>query len=84
MHCVLPSLQVTFLWGLWSLIVEYQTSLLVGLFYFAMCTLAVSSFALTWLFGLYVGTAGTVFVGARLLANNARLEGGYQARPHLQ
>jgi len=75
---------VTFMWGLWSLIVEYQTSLIVGLFYFAMCALAVSSFALTWLFGLYVGTAGTVFVGARLLANNARLEGQNQQRPHLQ
>lgn len=73
---------VAFIFGLWHVITTYQAGLLQGLFFFALASLAAISFAMTWLIGLYTATAGTVYVGAKLLATNIRIEdgGGHQRR----
>lgn len=63
-----------FLWNLWGLITSYQPDFLTGLFFFAVAGLAGWAFVTTWLVGLYVGTAGTVYVAGKALLANARIE----------
>jgi hypothetical protein len=65
---------VAFWWNLWGLVTEYRAGLLLGLVYFLGAGLAALSFALMWLFGIYAATAGTVFVAAKVLATNVRIE----------
>ena len=66
-----------FLWlSLYGLIQSYQAPIAVALSFFFFASLAAVSFALTWLIALYVGTAGTVFVAAKLISANMRIEGG--------
>lgn len=59
-----------------SLVRSYQVSFAEGLVFFGLASLAAVSFALTWLIGLYAVTAGTVFVGAKLVSANMRIEDG--------
>ena len=76
---------VAFMWGLVGVVRTYQANILVGLTFFGFASLAAISFALTWILGLYVATAGTVYVGIKFLAANARLQdnpnnAGYRRR----
>lgn len=79
---------VGFVFSLMSLIQTYQASLPSALAFFTFATIAAVSFGLTWLFGLYIATAGTVYVGAKLIASNMRIEngrgGGYQQRRRME
>jgi hypothetical protein len=65
---------ITFMFSLGSLIRSYNASILQGLFFFISASLAAVAFALTWLIGLYSVTAGTAYVGLRLVAANLRIE----------
>ncbi len=65
---------ISFWWSLWGLIQEYRVGLLTGLTFFAGAALAAFSFALMWLFGIYAATTGAVFVAAKVLATNVRIE----------
>lgn len=65
-----------FLPSLYSLIQSYRESLLLAAPFFLAASLAAISFALTWLITLYFATAGTVYVGAKFIASNMRLEDG--------
>jgi hypothetical protein len=67
---------LVFMGGLFSLIRSFQPDYLSAVAFFGLASLAAISFALTWLLGLYVATAGTVYVGAKLIAGNMRIEGG--------
>jgi len=75
---------VAFVFGLYALIQSYKASLLSGFMFFLLASLSACAFALTWIIGLYLATAGTVYVGAKVLASNVRLEdsqaGGGQRR----
>eukprot|EP01038_Epipyxis_sp_PR26KG_P012024 gene12024-16095_t len=63
-----------FIFSLFTLLRAYNVSAITGIVYFLLASLAAIAFAMTWLIGLYLGTAGTVFVGAKLLASNVRIE----------
>lgn len=65
---------IAFMWGLWTLVTTYQENVLASLFFFSLASIAAISFAMTWLIGLYVGTAGTVYVGAKFLSTQLRLQ----------
>lgn len=67
---------IGFIYSLVGLVRSYQASILTGLVFFGFASLAAIAFALSWLIGLYVATAGTVYVGAKLIASNMRLEDG--------
>lgn len=67
---------VSFIWSLHSLVQTYQASLAAGLSFFLLASLAAVSFGITWLIGMYITAAGAVYVGAKLIASNLRLEGG--------
>ena len=54
---------IAFVFGLVWLVQSYQSNFLVALLFFLIATIAAISFALTWLIGLYVASAGTVYVG---------------------
>lgn len=66
---------IGFMWSLYSVIRTYQESILVALPYFAIASLAAISFALTFIIGLYCAAAGTVYVGAKVMASNLRIQG---------
>ena len=74
---------ISFWWNLWSLIQSYRAGILTGLAYFAAAGLAAGSFALLWLVGIYSAAAGTVFVAAKVLASNVRIEDGDRPRRFL-
>ena len=65
---------IAFWWSLWSLIQEYRAGIVTGLFYFCGAGLAAGSFAVLWIVGIYSAAAGTIFVGAKVLATNVRIE----------
>ena len=65
---------VAFIWGLGGIVRTYQANFLAGATFFLFGSLAAISFALTWIIGLYVATAGTVYVGAKLIASNMRIQ----------
>lgn len=65
---------VAFIWGLGGIVRTYQANILSGATFFLLASLAAVSFALTWIIGLYVATAGTVYVGAKLIASNMRIQ----------
>jgi hypothetical protein len=67
---------IAFLWGLYGLIVSYRENIFSAFAFFILAGLAAVSFALSWLFMLYCATAGTVFVGAKLVASNLRVQDG--------
>lgn len=67
---------IWFLFSVWHLITTYKANILAGLAFFAMAALGAIAFALTWLIGIYIATAGTVYVGAKFIATNMRIEGG--------
>jgi uncharacterized membrane protein len=67
---------VTFVFSLYSIIVAYQADILSGTVFFTAAALAAVSFAVSWLIAIYLGTAGAVYVGAKAIAANMRLEGG--------
>ncbi len=67
---------VGFVFSLISVVKSYQASFPTAAAFFACASLAAISFGLTWLMGLYVATAGTVYVGAKFLAANMRIENG--------
>ncbi len=72
---------VGFIFTLYSLIKSYQASLMAGLVFFSLAALAGIAFAMTWLIGLYAATAGTVYVGAKFVAANMRIEDGRGGQP---
>eukprot|EP00597_Dinobryon_sp_UTEXLB2267_P000545 CAMPEP_0170062676 /NCGR_PEP_ID=MMETSP0019_2-20121128/3814_1 /TAXON_ID=98059 /ORGANISM="Dinobryon sp., Strain UTEXLB2267" /LENGTH=279 /DNA_ID=CAMNT_0010268885 /DNA_START=46 /DNA_END=885 /DNA_ORIENTATION=+ len=65
---------VTFLFNLVSVIRSYQASIIVGFTFFALSALAMIAFLATWLIGFYLATAGAVYVGAKVLATNLRIQ----------
>ena len=67
---------LSFIWSLYGLVMTYQASLLTALSFFFLASLAALSFGITWLIGMYLTAAGAVYVGAKLIASNLRLEGG--------
>lgn len=71
---------VWFLFSVWHLINTYKSSIVSSLAFFSLASLAAIAFALTWLIGIYMATAGTVYVGAKLIASNMRIEGGPDGR----
>jgi hypothetical protein len=76
---------VSFLWNLWSLIIEYKSSLFVGCVYFIGAGLAAVSFGAGCLAIIYATAAGTIYVGAKALATTIRIEnGGGRRRAHIQ
>ena len=66
---------IAFIFGLYGLIQTYQVPLTYAIIFFLMASLAALSFAATWLLGIYAAAAGTVYVGAKMIASNLRLEG---------
>ena len=66
---------IGFIWSLYSVIVTYQANIMSALVFFGFASLAAISFAFTWLIGIYLAAAGTVYVGAKAMAANLRLEG---------
>lgn len=71
---------IAFIFGLYGLIQTYQVPLFYALIFFLFASLAALSFAATWLLGIYAAAAGTVYVGAKLIASNMRIEGGEGSR----
>lgn len=67
---------IGFMWSLYGLIRTYQTSLIMAWTYFLFASLAAIAFAASWLIGLYLAAAGTVYVGVKALASNGRIEFG--------
>jgi hypothetical protein len=67
-----------FLWSVVSVIRSYQTPLYSAMVFFGLAALAAIAFAVTWLIGLYLAAAGTVFVGAKIIAANLRIDDGAQ------
>ncbi len=65
---------VTFIYALLGVISNYQTNPVSAFVFWVGASLAAISFALTWLLAVYALTAGGVFVGARALAANMRIE----------
>jgi asparagine N-glycosylation enzyme membrane subunit Stt3 len=48
----------------------------VGTLFYSLASLAVISYALTWLIGFYLLTAGGTFVALKLVSANMRIEDG--------
>eukprot|EP00457_Paulinella_chromatophora_P007668 gb/GEZN01007692.1/.p1 GENE.gb/GEZN01007692.1/~~gb/GEZN01007692.1/.p1 ORF type:complete len:365 (-),score=56.94 gb/GEZN01007692.1/:322-1416(-) len=67
---------VAFLWSVWAVIKSYQPSGPEALVFFGGAALAAISFVASWLIGLYLAGAGTIYVIAKTVANSQRLEGG--------
>ena len=63
-----------FLWNLWGLVVEYRAPLFTAVLFFALASIAAFSFALAWLACMYGAAAGTVYVGAKFIASNMRIQ----------
>lgn len=75
---------IGFMWSLYGLIQTYKTDILTGLFYFFIASMAAIAFAMTWLIGMYIAAAGTVYIGAKLMASNLRLGGGDPQRHRME
>lgn len=75
---------LSFIWSLYALVASYQASLLTALSFFLLASLAALSFGITWLIGMYLTAAGAVYVGAKLVAANLRLEGGDAPRRRME
>ena len=78
---------VTFIWSLYEIINAYKTPLLHGFLFFLLASLGAISFALSYAVAIYMAAAGTVYVGAKVIASNMRVEngsnyGGPQRRLH--
>ncbi len=71
---------VSFFFGLFSLLYAYKTSIFTGTAFFSLAMLAALSFLATWLIGFYCATAGVVYVGAKLIGPNMRIEDNSQRR----
>ena len=67
---------IAFMLSVYSVISSYQAGLVEGLTFFGFASLAALSFAVTWLIAFYASAAGTVYVGAKVIAANLRLESG--------
>ena len=65
---------VSFIWCLYGLIVTYQANIATALVYFMFASVAACSFGMTFVVGMYLVTAGTVYVGAKLISTQYRLE----------
>jgi hypothetical protein len=72
---------VAFIYSLVALVSSYKASLPSAFVFFSLASVAAISFAMTWIVGLYLATAGTVFVGAKLIASNMRIQDGGAAGP---
>jgi len=67
---------VAFVWYLWGLVRSYQPDPVTAVISFVLFTVAATSMVATYLFALY-GTAGSaVYIMARTVAANMRIEGG--------
>lgn len=75
---------VTFWCCLWGILVEYKAPILTSLLYVLGAVVASASFFFTAVVILYVGAAGTVYVGAKVLATSVRIEDGNRGRHHLR
>ena len=67
---------VFFIFSLYSVVASYKPSWPELLAFFALASLSAVSFVLTWLLGLYVAAAGTLYVGGRVLATTIRIQDG--------
>jgi hypothetical protein len=65
---------IGFLWSVVSVIRSYQAPLYSAVIFFGLAALAAVAFAVTWIIGLYLAAAGTVYVGAKVIAANLRIE----------
>lgn len=71
--------------SLYSLIQSYKPSIYECVVFFALATLSAIAFCVTWLALFYTAAAGTVYVGAKMLAANVRIEdGAYQQQQRRQ
>jgi hypothetical protein len=75
---------VGFIFSLYSVITSYQAPLSQALPFFLLASLSALSFAMTWIIGLYMAAAGTVYAGAKIAASTARLQNREQARHHVR
>lgn len=75
---------ISFWFALWGIIVEYKAPILTSLLYAFGAVVASASFFVTAVVILYVGAAGTVYVGAKALATTVRIEDGNRGRHHLR
>lgn len=75
---------VAFWFSLPGLLQSYGASWLTGSCFFALAALAALSYALSWLLGLYMLSAGAAYVTLRIAAANLRLQDDTQssARAH--
>lgn len=78
---------ISFIYGLYGIITAYKAPLLAGLAFFGFASLAAISFAFTWVIGIYLMAAGSVYVVAKVAASNMRLQNGENStrdriRPH--
>ena len=67
---------IAFIYSLYGLVKDFRPDPLSAIVYFSMASLAAVSFAFSFLILFYVTTAGAVYVGAKLVAGNLRIEGG--------
>ena len=76
-HTLLPSTDdVDIDVSLYSLVQSYRPSLHECVIFFALASLSAIAFCVTWLTLFYSAAAGTVYVGAKFLAANVRIENG--------
>ena len=71
---------IAFIGSLFSLIQTYKENILTAISFFFLASLAALAFAMTWFIGLYLAAAGAVYVGAKAMASQLRLEEGAEGR----
>lgn len=60
---------VAFIFNLYGLVQTYRANIFVSLIFFFFAAVASIAFAMTWIIGLYVAAAGTVYVGSKVVSN---------------
>lgn len=75
---------IGFMFSLYSVIVSYQASIVQGLLFFVLASLSAISFAMTWIIGLYMAAAGTVYAGVKIASSSARLGDREYERRHVR
>ena len=66
---------VAFIFNLYGLVQTYRVNIFTGLIFFFFAAISSIAFAMTWIIGLYIAAAGTVYVGSKMISN-MRLEDG--------
>ena len=73
---------VAFIFNLYGLVQTYRVNIFTGLIFFFFAAISSIAFAMTWIIGLYIAAAGTVYVGSKMISNMRLEDGGRrQYRP---